>query len=283
MRKQILYIAFLFLSALPVMAEQAIVSVSAGSTRTFTDSDLPDAIRTNAENQGLTFLGWTTSPIADGAKPATYYGTQATVTPAIATTYYAFFARRTNSGSRIVRKITTPSDGDTVMLVISQGSTSHFVVPNGNGKVGGYIEDIRLQNMSSSFSDNLYTVDDRNNIYSFKYIVHNADTFKLQAAYSYASEGRYLYTYGYSQVNVGLSSQVSPLDKFYFLMKNGHPYSVYASKNIYLTVKNSSFYWQPNTVNYYTTTFSFYRYEWYSDFVTDITDPCPECFMYIAE
>ncbi len=279
MRKQILYIAFLFLFALPVMAEQAIVSVSAGSTRTFTDSDLPDAIRTNAENQGLTFLGWTTSPIADGAKPATYYGTQATVTPATATTYYAFFARRTNSGSRIVRKITTPSDGDTVMLVISQGSASHFVVHN-NG--GSPVTDnkVRLMAETAKFSDNLCTDTSLN--YAWKYLVHNADTFKLRIAPKKIDKDYFLYVKD-NNTNIGSLGDASPLSRYYFLMKNGHPYSVYASKNIYLTFKNSSFYWQPNTVNYYTTTFSFYRYEWYSDFVTDITDPCPECFMYIAE
>ena len=279
MRKQILYIAFLFLFALPVMAEQAIVSVSAGSTRTFTDSDLPDAIRTNAENQGLTFLGWTTSPIADGAKPATYYGTQATVTPATATTYYAFFARRTNSGSRIVRKITTPSDVDTIMLVISVPAYSmHFYVPNGGTSI---IKNIQLNNISSGISDDLYNgaVSDAS---AWKYLVYNADTFQLKTA-NYRVENEYYLYVKDNNTNIGPLGDASPLSRCYFLMKNGHPYNVYANKNIYFKLESYKYYWRPLDKSDYTTTFSFYRYEWYSDFVTDITDPCPECFMYIAE
>lgn len=280
MRKQILYIAFLFLFALPVMAEQAIVSVSAGSTRTFTDSDLPDAIRTNAENQGLTFLGWTTSPIADGAKPATYYGTQATVTPATATTYYAFFARRTNSGSRIVRKITTPSDGDTVMLVISQGSASHFVVHN-NG--GSPVTDnkVRLVPETAKFSDNLCTETSLN--YAWKYLVHNADTFRLRIAPKMFDKDYFLYAKNTTNLNIVPEDGTTTAAKFLFVIKDGHPYNKFFNRNLFMTQSGSYFYWQPNTKNDFSTTFSFYRYEWYSDFVTDITDPCPECFMYIAE
>ena len=279
MRKQILYIAFLFLFALPVMAEQAIVSVSAGSTRTFTDSDLPDAIRTNAENQGLTFLGWTTSPIADGAKPATYYGTQATVTPATATTYYAFFARRTNSGSRIVRKITTPSDGDTVMLVISQGSAFHFVVHNNGGNTMAG-DRARLMNETAKFSDNLCTETSLN--YAWKYLVHNADTFRLRIAPKMFDKDYFLYTKDATKLNI-LSEDKETAAKFLFVIKDGHPYNKFVNRNLFMTQSGSSYYWQPNTKNDFSTTFSFYRYEWYSDFVTDITDPCPECFMYIAE
>ena len=246
MRKQILYIAFLFLFALPVMAEQAIVSVSAGSTRTFTDSDLPDAIRTNAENQGLTFLGWTTSPIADGAKPATYYGTKATVTPATATTYYAFFARRTNSGSRIVRKITTPSDGDTVMLVISVPEYSmHFYVPNGGTSI---IKNIQLNNISSGISDDLYNgaVSDAS---AWKYLVYNADTFQLKTA-NYRVENEYYLYVKDNNTNIGPLGDASPLSRCYFLMKNGHPYNVYANKNIYFKFESYKYYWRPLDLSY---------------------------------
>lgn len=282
MKKQILYIAFLFLSALPVMAEQAIVSVSAGSTRTFTDSDLPDAIRTNAENQGLTFLGWTTSPIADGAKPATYYGTQATVTPATATTYYAFFARRTNSGSRIVHKITTPSDGDTVMLVISVPAyPMHYYVHNGSGNTVNNNK-VLLKDKTSGFVGDLYAGENLAE-QAWKYFVHNADTFRLRAAYSKFMPDYYLYAGDASNLNIKAESDMTVSARFLFVLKNGHPYNKSANKNLYLVNEYPNIYWRQSATCEYTTTFSFYRYERYSDFVTDITDPCPECFMYIAE
>ena len=258
-------------------AAQATVAVTANTSHTFTDAEVSDAIRADAAEMGYTLLGWTTAPIEDGSRPATYYGLHATVRPETATTYYAFFARRTASGERIIRRASDPADNDTVLLVINQGST-YYVAPNSSS---GLITDMQLTS-STSFSDNLYVGSDYT-WYTFRYEVHDADTFKLRAAYLNAPL-RYLYTES-SLVKVGSIEPpiIVAAHKYKFVLKNGYVYNKTAGTYAYVYVDAySNILWRMADKNKYGETFSFYRCERYQDFVTDIT-PCPNCFPYTSD
>ena len=270
--RKVLYILLVMLISLPSKAETASVTVPASTSYTFRDLDISEYIRSIASDRGLVHIGWTTSEITDGNLPATYYGVHAEVTPATNTTYYAFFAQPSASGTRVVRKLTTtPSDNDTVMLVINQ-STAYYVVPNGNG-LGGVLNDIALTSITSNVSDNLYTASDPTP-YTFRYEQLTADTFRLRAAYKSAPE-YYLYARTANYVGVGVNLTDA---KYKFVMKGGHPYSKFAGKNIYLVLDSYEPYWRPAISGASST--MFFRAERYTGFVTDIVNPCPHCFRY---
>ena len=259
-------------------AAQATVAVTANTSHTFTDAEVSDAIRADAAEMGYTLLGWTTAPIEDGSRPATYYGLHATVRPKTATTYYAFFARRATSGERIIRRASDPADNDTVLLVINQGS-AYFIAPNSNA---GPISDMILHSKGALFSDNLYVGTDAEN-YVFRYEVYDNDTFKLRAAYLNAPL-RYLYT---ESSNIKVGSIESPIivaaHKYKFVLKNGYIYNKTAGTYAYVYVDAySNILWRMADKNKYGETFCFYRCERYQDFVTDIT-PCPNCFPYTSD
>lgn len=275
--RKVLYILLVMLISLPSKAETASVTVPASTSYTFRDLDISDDIRSIASDRGLVHIGWTTSEITDGNLPATYYGVHAEVTPATNTTYYAFFAQPSASGTRVVRKLTTaPSDNDTVMIVINQ-STAYFAVPNGKGSSGGLLSDIELSSITSNVSDNLYTASDPTP-YTFRYEQLTADTFRLRAAYNGALE-RYLYAYSANRLDIGASGAAA--NKYKFIIKNDHPYNKFANKNIYMVLDRYTPYWRPNATNPYPySVFSFFRAERYTGFVTDIVNPCPHCFRY---
>ena len=257
-------------------AAQATVAVAANASHTFTDAEVSDAIRADAAEMGYTLLGWTTAPIEDGSRPATYYGLHATVRPETATTYYAFFARRAASGDRIIRRASDPTNNDTVLLVINKGST-YFVASNSSA---GLITDMPLTS-SASFSDNLYVGSDYT-WYSFRYEVHDADTFKLRAVYPY--QVRYLYAVDkYIKVGPVEPPYTVAVEQYKFVLKNGYIYNKTAGTYAYVYVDAySNILWRMADKNKYGETFCFYRCERYQDFVTDIT-PCPNCFPYTSD
>ena len=113
--------------------------------------------------------------------------------------------------------------------------------------------------------------------------MHDADTFKLRAAYRNAPL-RYLYTES-SLVKVG-SIEVPvpmPMHKYTFVLKNGYIYNKNAGKTIYVTTDSySNILWRMADKTSLHESFYFYRCERYQDFVTDIV-PCPNCFPYTSD
>lgn len=278
MQKNIVFISILLACTMSLKAAQATVAVAANASHTFTDAEVSDAIRADAAEMEYTLIGWTTAPIEDGSCPATYYGLHATVRPETATTYYAFFARRAASGERIIRRANDPADNDTVLLVINQGS-AYYVAPNSSA---GLISDMKLTGKSSFFSDNLYIGTDEDD-YVFRYEVHDADTFKLRAAYRNAPL-RYLYT---ESSLVKVRSIEPPIivaaHKYKFVLKNGYIYNKNAGTYAYAVVDEySRIMWRMANKNTLGESFYFYRCERYQDFVTDIA-PCPNCFPYTSD
>lgn len=258
------------------MAETASVSVAASTSHSFSDADIPLSIRNDAFNLGLTHIGWTTTEISDGNLPATYYGAHATVTPAANTTYYAFFAKRSDAGTQIVRQITDPQDGDTVMAVLYYPPSSYYVVPNGSS-AGGAVADISLTTKTASdFSDNIYK-GSAVEAHIFRYELHDTDTFKLSAAYRY-SPNYYLYAKTTTQLNI---DKDATLARSKFVLKDNHLYNCSQKRYLIATIVSYKPYLRQNAAASDGTTLLLYRQERYTGFVTDIVNPCPNCFKYI--
>lgn len=259
-------ILFVLVCALPLWALEETVSVTAGSTETL-PTTVSDKLQTLADDAGLTLLGWTTSPISDGHRPATYYGLGATVTPASNTTYYAFFARSANPGELIIRQTATPEDGDTILLATTMSSLC-LLAQN-----AATDNNVQLSNVSEYYFGPILAISNATaNANAWIYIiVQPSSKFQLQ---SVTNSSNYLNTTT-KVVKCGTSSNKD------MQIISGFMYCVGASR--YHSAGTDSYglpCWKPSSSPPTSQSFAFYRKERYVDFCTSITEPqpCPNCF-----
>ena len=266
-KRLLLYIASLLL-AMPMWAWHETVTVGAGLTQTLPTS-VDSRVQSVADALGLTLLGWTPGEIADGQRPATYYGLGATVTPVAETTYYAMFARANSGGELIVRQCPSPADGDTVLLAILQG-TGCYVAPS------GYTDDMILNSQNASYYGSLMAHSVMSdNTFTWKIVARPDNKFYLQSA---GTATYYMYISS-STVKCGASTPGE------FTINNGFLY--YPTSWKYLTFsKDASGYIHLSLgtgIAPKTHTFAFYRKERYVDFATTIGQlpGCANCFIYV--
>ena len=259
---------FICLGLLLVSATWALnetVEVSAGVS-TALPASVDASLQAAADAQGLVLLGWTTAEIEDGRRPASYYGLGATVTPAVNTTYYAFFARPSISGEIILRQTATPTDGDTLVLATLASATC-LLPMNSEVKSGN----IQLSNQSTSYKGTLLVW--TGGLAGFFYVFEDISNseFYLRSA-SYPS----LYLCGSStRVFNAIPGAVNNKMKIY----NGFMYNVNSSRYFCANSRVGGVYWEPTTSIPSGQSFAFFRKERYADFCTSIT-PCPGCYLY---
>lgn len=265
--KRYLFVLLVLACTLPLWALDETVTVTAGDTETL-PTTVSDDLQTLADDNGLTLLGWTTSPIADGHRPATYYGLGATVTPASNTTYYAFFARSANPGELIIRQTASPADGDTVLLASAVGSLC-WLAPNAS------TSNMLLYTVSGYYRGSLLTITNATANYNAWIYLEQVDSkFQLQ---SVTNSSYYL---------VASSSAVSCINSSgnkNMLIVSGFMYCTGASRYLKLDLDGvGDMYWKPSTTLPSSQSFAFYRKERYVDFCTSIEEPapCPNCFIY---
>ena len=240
------------------------VEVSAGVS-TVLPASVDASLQAAADAQGLCLLGWTTAEIEDGHRPATYYGLGATVTPAVNTTYYAFFARPSISGEIILRQTATPADGDT--LVLAMFYYGNCLLPMNSAST-----DVQLStSFLSSYVGSLIVWANGLGSSLFVYEELPDNEFRLRST---ASAERYLYVA--TTVQCGLSEGVNRKMK----IRSNLLYNATSAKylGVYVTAGGSC-YWRPNSSIPSNQSFCFYRKERYADFCTSIT-PCPGCYLY---
>lgn len=249
---------------MPIWALQETVTVGADETETLPTS-VSDGVQAVADALGLTLLGWTPGEIADGQRPATYYGLGATVTPAVETTYYAMFARADEDGQLMIRQYASPANGDTVLLATTSGA-SCWLPQNGT------TSDMIVVSNSEFYSASLLTMSDvSTNTYSWVYVTQPDSKFRLQSA-SYST----LYLNATADVvKCGTSGNLD------MMMSSGFIYCVGAYR--YLCVANKGKSFRPATSAPGGQTFFFYRKERYVDFATTIgqVPGCDNCFIYV--
>lgn len=251
---------------MPIWALQETVTVSAGDTETLPTS-VSDGVQAVADALGLTLLGWTPGEIADGQRPATYYGLGATVTPVAETTYYAMFARADEDGQLMIRQCASPADGDTVLLATVSG-TSCWMPRNAE------TNNMAVDTKSSDYSASLLKISDvLSNAYSWVYVERPDSRFRLRSV-SYPT----LYLDATAKVVRCVSS--GNLD---MQISNGFLYCVEAWRYLYVTTSYGTFYMKPIATTPAGQTFAFYRKERYVDFATTIgqVPGCDNCFIYV--
>lgn len=251
---------------MPIWALQETVTVSAGNTETLPTS-VSDGVQAVADALGLTLLGWTPGEIADGQRPATYYGLGATVTPVAETTYYAMFARADGDGELMLRRCASPADGDTVLLVTVSG-TSCWMPRNAE------TSDMTVDTKSSDYSASILKISDAlADTYGWVYLEQENSKFRLRSV-NYST----LYLDATAKVVRCVSS--GNLD---MQLSGGFMYCPGVSE--FLCVKNVSgtLRFRPNASALDGQTFSFYRKERYVDFATTIgqVPGCDNCFIYV--
>lgn len=263
--KRYLFVLLVLACTLPLWALDETVTVTAGDTETL-PTTVSDDLQTLADDNGLTLLGWTTSPIADGHRPATYYGLGATVTPASNTTYYAFFARSANPGELIIRQAASPADGDSVLLAFFSGGMCLLAL-NTETK-----SNVQLSDKTSSSSASLLKLSYGESLsFSWIYLDYSVNQFYLRSA---VNETNYLNA---------ASSLVRSSNQSGRTMQiiGGLLYCVDASKYLGAGVVSEDYALKTYT-SLSSQSFAFYRKERYVDFCTSIEEPapCPNCFIY---
>lgn len=269
--KKILFACCLaVVAALPLFALNETVNVSAGSTETLPVA-VSSALQDLADDAGLTLIGWTTAPVADGHRPATYYGLGATVTPAVNTTYYALFAERAAIGELIARRTDSPADGDTLLLASIVGANC-YLAPN---TLYTSNAPMYLESVTSYYSVSLFTVSDLFCAqYSWVYVEQVDNKFQLRSA---ANVSYYLNATS-SAVKCGSTGNKN------MLYQNGFIYCVGASRYLSYDLYYSNPVWAPKSAVPNDHTFAFYRKERYINFCTSVeassATPCPGCFIF---
>ncbi len=251
---------------MPIWALQETVTVSAGDTETLPTS-VSDGVQAVADALGLTLLGWTPGEIADGQRPATYYGLGATVTPAVETTYYAMFARADGDGQLMLRQCASPADGDTVLLATVSG-TSCWMPRNAE------TSNMTVDTKSSDYSTSLLKISDvLSNAYSWVYVERPDSRFRLRSV-SYPT----LYLDATAKVVRCVSS--GNLD---MQLSGGFIYCPGVSLFLCVKLDKGVMRFIPVASALDGQTFSFYRKERYVDFVTTIgqVPGCDNCFIYV--
>ncbi|MBQ2540468.1 MAG: hypothetical protein II551_02340 [Paludibacteraceae bacterium] len=256
--------------ALPLFALNETVSVSAGSTETLPVA-VSSALQDLADDAGLTLIGWTTAPVADGHRPDTYYGLGATVTPAVNTTYYALFAERAAIGELIARRTDSPADGDTLLLASIVGANC-YLAPNSTPSPGDLWP---LELVNPYYSVSLLTMTDMTAAqYRWIYVAQTDNKFWLQSA---ANVSYYLNATS-SAVKCGSKGNKN------MLYQNGFIYCVGASRYLSYDLYNFEPVWKPQSGIPSNHTFAFYRKERYVNFCTSVeassATPCPGCFIF---
>lgn len=265
--KRYLFVLLVLACTLPLWALDETVTVTAGDTETL-PTTVSDDLQTLADDNGLTLLGWTTSPIADGHRPATYYGLGATVTPASNTTYYAFFARSANTGELIIRQTAFPADGDTVLLATKTGA---YLLLASNGPTS----DMQLHDFSSYYRGLLLTLSHTTaNSNAWIYLVQPESKFQLQSVTN---------TEYYLMASTTAISSSNKSGNKNMRISSGFMYCTGAGRYLKLDMDGvGDMYWKPSTTLPSSQSFAFYRKERYVDFCTSITEPqpCPNCFIF---
>lgn len=267
-KRLLLYIASLLL-AMPMWAWQETVTVGAGLTQTLPTS-VDSRVQSVADALGLTLLGWTPGEIADGQRPATYYGLGATVTPAAETTYYAMFARANAGGELIVRQCPSPADGDTVLLATIASGVCLLASNAGttNSQIGVY-----LMNNTSTYTGSLMTISNGHaSAYIWLYNDSTSGTFSLQSVTNKAY---------FLNVNGGVVKCGASIPRK-FTVQNGFLYHLGAYKYLQYDINDGTVYWKAGSLPS-SQSFAFYRKERYVDFATTIGQlpGCANCFIYV--
>jgi hypothetical protein len=254
------------LLAMPIWALQETVTVSAGDTETLPTS-VSDGVQAVADALGLTLLGWTPGEIADGQRPATYYGLGATVTPVAETTYYAMFARADGDGELMLRRCASPADGDTVLLATVSG-TSCWMPRN------AFTENMAVDTIHLRYSASLLKISDAlADTYGWVYLEQEDSKFQLRSV-NYPTY--YLNATG-SAVRCGSSGNLN------MQLSGGFMYCPAVSKFLCVTIVSGNLRFAPVASAPGDQTFSFYRKERYVDFATTIgqVPGCDNCFIYV--
>ena len=252
---------------MPIWALQETVTVSAGDTETLPTS-VSDGVQAVADALGLTLLGWTPGEIADGQRPATYYGLGATVTPAVETTYYAMFARADGDGELMLRRCASPANRDTVLLVTASG-TSCWMPRNAE------TSDMIVISNSEIYSASLLTISDIVvETYGWVYLEQEDSKFRL---WSVNHPTYYLNATG-SAVKCSTSEYYRDMQ-----LSGGFMYCPGVSKFLCVKLDKGVMHFIPAASVPTGQTFSFYRKERYVDFATTIgqVPGCDNCFIYV--
>jgi len=251
---------------MPIWALQETVTVSAGDTETLPTS-VSDGVQAVADALGLTLLGWTPGEIADGQRPATYYGLGATVTPAVETTYYAMFARADEDGQLMLRQCASPADGDTVLLATTSGA-SCWMLRN------AFTENMAVDTIHLRYSASLLKISDAlADTYGWVYLEQENSKFRLRSV-NYST----LYLDATAKVVRCVSS--GNLD---MQLSGGFMYCPGVNKFLCVTNVSGNLRFGPAASAPGDQTFSFYRKERYVDFATTIgqVPGCDNCFIYV--
>ena len=263
----LLYIVCLLL-AMPIWALQETVTVSAGDTETLPTS-VSDGVQAVADALGLTLLGWTPSEIADGQRPATYYGLGATVTPAVETTYYAMFARADEDGQLIIRQCASPADGDTVLLVTVVSLDRRYMPRNAS------TDNMAVDTIHLRYSASLLKISDiAVETYGWVYLEQEDSKFRLRSV-----------NHPTNYLNATALAVRCSTSEYYWDMQlsGGFMYCPGVSKFLCVKLDKGVMRFGPVAPAPDGQTFSFYRKERYVDFATTIgqVPGCDNCFIYV--
>lgn len=252
---------------MPIWALQETVTVSAGDTETLPTS-VSDGVQAVADALGLTLLGWTPGEIADGQRPATYYGLGATVTPAVETTYYAMFARADGDGELMLRRCASPANGDTVLLVTAMSPDRRYMPRN------AATDNMAVDTIHLRYSASLLKISDiAVETYGWVYLEQEDSKFRLR---SVNHPTYYLNATG-SAVRCGSSGNLN------MQISSGFLYCTGVSKFLCVKLDKGVMHFIPVASALDGQTFSFYRKERYADFATTIgrVPGCDNCFIYV--
>ena len=252
---------------MPIWALQETVTVSAGDPETLPTS-VSDGVQAVADALGLTLLGWTPGEIADGQRPATYYGLGATVTPAVETTYYAMFARADGDGELMLRRCASPANGDTVLLATVSG-TSCWMPRNAE------TSDMTVDAKSSDYSASLLKISDiAAETYGWVYLEQEDSKFQLRSV-NYPT-----YYLNATALAVKCSTYEYNRD---MQLSGGFMYCPGVSRYLCVTIVSGNLRFGPVASAPGGQAFSFYRKERYVDFATTIgqVPGCDNCFIYV--
>ena len=252
---------------MPIWALQETVTVSAGETETLPTS-VSDGVQAVADALGLTLLGWTPGEIADGQRPATYYGLGAKVTPVAETTYYAMFARADEDGQLMIRRCASPADGDTVLLVTVSG-TSCWMPRNAS------TDNMAVDTIHLRYSASLLKISDiAVETYGWVYLEQENSKFRLRSV-----------NYPTYYLNATGSAVRCSTSEYYWDMQlsGGFMYCTGVSKFLCVKLDKGVMRFIPVASALDGQTFSFYRKERYVDFATTIgqVPGCDNCFIYV--
>lgn len=252
---------------MPIWALQETVTVSAGDTETLPTS-VSDGVQAVADALGLTLLGWTPGEIADGQRPATYYGLGATVTPVAETTYYAMFARADEDGQLMIRQCASPANGDTVLLATTSG-TSCWMPRNAE------TNNMAVDTIHLRYSASLLKISDAlADIYGWVYLEQENSKFRLRSV-----------NHPTYYLNATGSAVRCSTSEYYWDMQlsGGFIYCPGVNKFLCVTNVSGNLRFGPVASAPGGQTFSFYRKERYVDFATTIgqVPGCDNCFIYV--